>query len=135
MSAPLRKFILLLLIACLPLQGLAMGVKALAHKQAGYAMTMPMDGDMTGHDMAGHDMASHDMASHDCCHHDDASPAHPMNSCGDGAHCSLCNISVTSSVILPLLATGAAALYPAPPLSVSRFYPEQPQRPPLARNA
>lgn len=127
MSAPLRKFILLLLIACLPLQGLAMGVKALAqHEQASHAMTMSMDGDMAGHDI---------IASHDCCHHDDASPAHPMNSCGDGIHCSLCNVSVTSSVILPLLATGAAALYPAPPLSVSRFYPEQPKRPPLARNA
>ncbi|MFA7241310.1 MAG: hypothetical protein WC091_14460 [Sulfuricellaceae bacterium] len=126
MSAPLRKFILLLLIVGLPLQGLAMGVKALAqHGQADHAMTLSMDDDTAGHDMA----------DHGCCHHDDASPAHPMNSCGDGTHCSLCNLSVTSPVVLPLLATGDAALYPAPLLSVSRFYPEQPQRPPLVRNA
>ena len=126
MSASLRKLILLLLIACLPLQGLAMGIKVPArHGLPAHAMTMPMDDDMAGGDMAGHD----------CCHHDDSTPAHPMNSCGDGTHCSLCNVSVTPDVILPLLAIGNFALYPAPPQSVSRFYPEQPQRPPLARNA
>lgn len=128
MSSPLRKLILLFLIACLPLQGLAAGVKALAHHEqqaSGHAMSMdmPMDDAMAG------------MAGHGCCPHDDTAPAQPANSCGDGSHCPLCHVSVTPTVILPLPANGNTPLHPAPPQSVSRFYPEQPQRPPLASNA
>ena len=121
MSAFLRKLILLLLIACLPLQGMAMCVKALTHhdQQASHhAMSMPMDGDMAGHD---------------CCPHDDSSPAQPQNSCGDGSHCPLCHVSITPTVILPLFTSGNPTLYPAPLQSISLFYPEQPQRPPLNR--
>ena len=119
MSAPLRKLILLFLIACLPLQGLAAGFKALAqHGEQASAMSMTMDGDMA--------------AMHDCCPHDDGAPVQPQNSCGDGHHCPLCHVSITPAVILPLLANGNPTLYPAPPLSISRFYPELPQRPPLA---
>lgn len=123
MSSPLRKLILLFLIACLPLQGLAAGIKALAHhgeQTAHHAMDMPMDDGSAGHD---------------CCPHDDGSPAQPMNACGDGSHCPLCHVSVTATVILPLFTNGNSTFHPAPPPSISRFYPEQPQRPPLARIA
>lgn len=113
----LRKFILLLLIACLPLQGLAVGLKMQAqHERAGHTMVM-----------------ADDMTEHDCCSHNDANPA--QNSCGEITHCSLCSVTVTPGVILPLLTSGDAALYPAPTPSISHFYPEQPQRPPLASNA
>lgn len=119
MFAALRKLILLLLIACLPMQGMAMCVMSVAHhEQQTSPHTMQMGGDMAGHD---------------CCPHDDSSPAQPQNSCGDGSHCPLCHVSVTPTVILPLLGNGDPALYPAPLLSISLFYPEQPQRPPLNR--
>jgi hypothetical protein len=120
----LRKLILLFLIACLPLQGLAAGVKALAHPEqqqsSHHAMAMTMDDDM---------------AEHGCCPHDDTTPAQPMNSCDDGHHCPLCHVSVTPTVILQLLANADLTLHPAPALSISRFYPEQPQRPPLSHNS
>jgi len=124
MSAPLRKLILLLLIACLPLQGVAAGIKALAHhQQPAHQMTMPMDEDMAG--------------MHGCCPHDngDHAPSQPLNACGDGIHCPLCAISVSPAPILPLAANANPTLHPALLQHISRFYPEQPQHPPLARHA
>jgi len=121
MFAALRKLILLFLIACLPLQGLAAGIKGLAHQQqAAHEMVMQMDDGMAG--------------MHGCCHHDhDAPPPDQSNSCGDGVHCPLCSISITPSVTLPLTINGNTALHPAPLQFISRFYPELPQRPPLTR--
>lgn len=124
MSAALRKLILLFLIACLPLQGLAAGVKALAQQQQpAHEMAMPMDDEMAG--------------MHGCCQHghddESSSPAQPANSCGDGTHCPLCSISVTPTAILPLASNANPTLHPAPLQYISRFYPELPQRPPLSR--
>lgn len=123
MPATLRKLILLLLIACLPLQGLAAGVKSLAHPgQQDGKHAMATDGEMA--------------AMHGGCHgqqdNHDASPAHPLSPCGDGAHCPLC--SVIPPAVTPAKLSGCApALYPAPASYISLFYPEQPQRPPLSR--
>ncbi len=124
MLATLRKLILLLLIASLPLQGVAAGVKALApHGQPAEGHVMAMDGEMA--------------VMHGGCHgqqdNHDASPAHPLSPCGDGAHCPLCNVSIPPAVAPAKLSGDAPALYPAPALHISLFYPELPQRPPLSR--
>jgi hypothetical protein len=120
MSDALRKLVLLFLIACLPLQGLAAGVMALSHhgrQTAQHDMSTPMDGDM-----------------HGCCHHDhDTSPAQPQSSCGDGAHCPLCNVLLVPDTPLMLGTAGNSSLYPTSSPHISLFYPEQPQRPPLVR--
>jgi len=109
----LRKSLLLFLIACLPLQGLAVGLKVQTqHEHAGNHMTM-----------------ADDIMEHDCCSFNDENPA--QKSCGDSTHCALCSVTVPPGVILPVPTSGDTTLYPAPAPTISHFYPEQPQRPPL----
>ncbi|MBS4098935.1 MAG: hypothetical protein KGZ83_19095 [Sulfuricella sp.] len=122
MSDFLRKFILVFLIACIPLQGFAM--QARMHAPQGMA-----DSEL-----------SLSAAAHDCCPHDmsdmstgHAQPSHTLG--GECSHCPLCGVSLTSSLFLFQEVTAAAILHAAPLPHLSRFYPEQPQRPPLPHHA
>lgn len=119
MSTFLRKFLLVFLMACIPLQGIAMQTGAFAHQGIS-------DQAAPSHDEMG--------ASHDCCPHDMPAPDQTTHSAaGDCSHCPLCGATLTPSVILHLGVNSVAALHPAPAPHLTRFYPEQPKRPPLAR--
>lgn len=122
MSRFLNKFLLIFLMACIPLQGVAMQVKAAAHQDMVSGPAMDMHGDMAD--------------EHDCCPHDqannDPAPA-PHSLGGECNHCPLCSVSAPPSELLPLVSEGSPALHPTPASHLSSFYPEFPQRPPLAR--
>lgn len=122
MSKYLSKFLLIFLIACIPLQGYAMQAKMVAHQE-----------------MQDHTMLQHgDMGmTHDCCPHD-APPGHDQHAPslgGDCSHCPLCGVSLVPTLLPALDAPAVALLHPAPPHHVTRIYPEQPQRPPLSLHA
>lgn len=129
MSKFLSKFVLIFLMACIPLQGIAMQVKAAAQRDAVAGLAMAMHGDIAD--------------SHDCCppghadqaqmDHDEHSPAPHHSAGGECSHCPLCSVSAPPAALPPLVSDGSPALYPTPALHLSSFYPELPQRPPLVR--
>jgi len=118
----LSNFLLMFLIACIPLQGYAMQVRMSAHQEM-QNHAVPQHGDME--------------MTHDCCPHDTSlshdQPAPSLG--GDCSHCPLCGVSLVPALLPPLVAPAAATQYPAPPHHVTRIYPEQLQRPPLSRHA
>ena len=115
-----RRFLLILLLLAVPLQGVASAVHALActpqneHAGAGVADTHDAHHSQAGHEHgAPHphsgDAGDGDHASHQCCHHSSSAAAPAFGTAAD--------------TDLPVFLSSLSLL-------VTLFFPEQPQRPP-----
>jgi hypothetical protein len=115
-----RRFILLLLIAGLPLQGYAMQIGMVEHQG------------MHDHVMS---VQEPSLDEHGCCPHDMRQHGEPADQSvpqGDCSHCPLCGTSLPVSPTSAAERNSTAILHPATEPAVSDFYPDLPQRPPLS---
>lgn len=118
-----RRFFLLLLIALLPLQGIA----------ASFTVTCAVMTD--GQTMPGMQPMSHDMAAMSSdmpCHmHDDESA--PVASSLDQGCCHHLGVAIPQTFSLPAATHVRGQAYPAIAVSFTDHLPDRLQRPPLAR--
>jgi hypothetical protein len=123
-----RRFLLTLLVLCLPLQSAfaLAGVPCRSMPATTSTAAMPM---MAGH----HDHAAMMAALNGASHHHDQATKHPMGGCEHCAHCPACSLStgITAIFTQPLFHTVTPSTPRATEALVSLIL-DTPQRPPQA---